>query len=495
MTGQGSYNETETSNALTGDFSEMVTGTDHYQRQTTSGMPGWPPTTTNDGGQLLLMMNESGNWLTGSLTMQEYGSDRYSLLTGFNNASNAASGAEAGTVAFSPEGAPFSVGPVSNGTGTAQTYAGAAGAEGVNQVQSSGYDDGAGRMSRLLGEAAGVEPAGIGQSGAETQASSASLGAELYKQYCFAKGTRLLTPDGSKPIEEFQVGDVLLSRDENDPSGPVLGKTVEEVFVNLARLWLVQAAGQEIWTTAEHPFYTKRRGWTPAGEMEVGDLLLGHDGRWVVLEKLEDTGEDDTVYNVRIADWHTYFVGCQEWGWSVWSHNQYTSKPEFLKHERPFASDAEAEEQWNAYQQVANDLSPEDGPMLVNPDHIAFDAYVQPVATNDAERYTRQSEYPHDFRAGVRDGIIAQNTSPTGDVIDPNTGEVIPPDQVTIEHIMPVAEHWNTIGHNTTKEARTDWYNLESNLTVMPKRQNSAEGAERQNEGLVFRQDTGPNYR
>jgi hypothetical protein len=27
------------------------------------------------------------------------------------------------------------------------------------------------------------------------------------------------------------------------------------------------------------------------------------------------------VYNVRVADFHTYFVGCDEWGFSVWAHN------------------------------------------------------------------------------------------------------------------------------------------------------------------------------
>src|SRR5207302_1082184 len=27
------------------------------------------------------------------------------------------------------------------------------------------------------------------------------------------------------------------------------------------------------------------------------------------------------VYNLRISDYHTYFVGCEEWGFSVWAHN------------------------------------------------------------------------------------------------------------------------------------------------------------------------------
>ena len=39
------------------------------------------------------------------------------------------------------------------------------------------------------------------------------------------------------------------------------------------------------------------------------------------ISRVEDTGEWATVYNMRVADWHTYFVGAAEWGFSVWAHN------------------------------------------------------------------------------------------------------------------------------------------------------------------------------
>ncbi|MCZ2341084.1 MAG: HINT domain-containing protein, partial [Bacteroidales bacterium] len=29
------------------------------------------------------------------------------------------------------------------------------------------------------------------------------------------------------------------------------------------------------------------------------------------------------VYNLRVADWHTYFVGGEGWGWAAWVHNAY----------------------------------------------------------------------------------------------------------------------------------------------------------------------------
>jgi hypothetical protein len=52
--------------------------------------------------------------------------------------------------------------------------------------------------------------------------------------------------------------------------------------------------------------------------------LLGEDGRWLVVEDLLDTGVWELVYNLRITDWHTYFVGTQDWGFAVWAHNSYS---------------------------------------------------------------------------------------------------------------------------------------------------------------------------
>jgi hypothetical protein len=44
---------------------------------------------------------------------------------------------------------------------------------------------------------------------------------------------------------------------------------------------------------------------------------------WGSVGGVADSGEVATVFNWRIADNHTYFVGTQEWGFSVWAHNSY----------------------------------------------------------------------------------------------------------------------------------------------------------------------------
>ncbi|HXD86543.1 MAG TPA: polymorphic toxin-type HINT domain-containing protein [Urbifossiella sp.] len=138
---------------------------------------------------------------------------------------------------------------------------------------------------------------------------------------CFAAGTPIRTPDGSKMIENLQIGDLILSRDEFDATGPVSARMVEEVFVNVSLVWHVHIGGQVIRTTAEHPFYAHEKGWVNANQLADGDWLLTENGHWLVVEDLLDTGEFETVYNCRIADNHTYFVGTAEWGFAVWAHN------------------------------------------------------------------------------------------------------------------------------------------------------------------------------
>lgn len=74
--------------------------------------------------------------------------------------------------------------------------------------------------------------------------------------------------------------------------------------------------------TAEHPFYVYGKGWTPLGELQPGDWLRTDNG-WVEVNKVEDTGKEEVVYNLRVAEYHTYFVGAQHWGFGVWAHNSY----------------------------------------------------------------------------------------------------------------------------------------------------------------------------
>lgn len=49
------------------------------------------------------------------------------------------------------------------------------------------------------------------------------------------------------------------------------------------------------------------------------------------MEAIRETDRVRTVHNFRVADYHTYFVGGKEWGFSVWVHNaRYTPSTDLV---------------------------------------------------------------------------------------------------------------------------------------------------------------------
>ena len=141
---------------------------------------------------------------------------------------------------------------------------------------------------------------------------------------CFTAGTPLVVDmeGNSRPINEIEVGDFVLARSEFDPDGPLELKRVEEKFVRTAVVMELVVHGQSIKTTAEHPFFVPAQGkFVAAGALQVGEQLVGHDGKLVQIASIGSTGEVTKVYNLRVADFHTYFVGGALWGWDAWVHN------------------------------------------------------------------------------------------------------------------------------------------------------------------------------
>ena len=145
-----------------------------------------------------------------------------------------------------------------------------------------------------------------------------------YAQACFTAGTPLVVDleGNSKPIEEIQVGEMVLARNEFEPHGPLELKRVEELFTRTSPIIELEIGGRKIGTTDEHPFYVPaREAFVPARELQVGDLLISHDGQLLRIDAIHSTLQIATVYNLRVADYHTYFVGGNEWGFNVWIHN------------------------------------------------------------------------------------------------------------------------------------------------------------------------------
>jgi len=133
---------------------------------------------------------------------------------------------------------------------------------------------------------------------------------------CFTAGTKVLTDEGEKPIEEIRVGDKVLAKD--DETGEMAYKEVEWLFQrDVEETYNITVGDEVITTTDEHPFWIVGKGWVEAQHLAVGDVLTTSDGKELAIENIEVKKEHKTVYNFMVKDFHTYFVT----NLGIWTHN------------------------------------------------------------------------------------------------------------------------------------------------------------------------------
>ncbi|MGH3968735.1 MAG: polymorphic toxin-type HINT domain-containing protein, partial [Mycobacterium sp.] len=179
---------------------------------------------------------------------------------------------------------------------------------------------------KIAGKAVGkIDDFGRAVSKIGSKASDSSFFAKnqlkVIQDGCFAAGTPVLTPTGAKPIESLLPGDLVLARADNDPSASVRPHTGGALFELSGEIWEIHVGGKRIETTAEHPLYVVDRGWTPVALIRPGDRLAGHNDAHGPIERVVRTDRTSKVYCLRVEEDHTFFIGEQWWGFSVWVHN------------------------------------------------------------------------------------------------------------------------------------------------------------------------------
>lgn len=137
---------------------------------------------------------------------------------------------------------------------------------------------------------------------------------------CFTAGTKVLTDEGEKNIEDIEVGDKVLAKSEYDSRGGLSYKEVTALYRNQRDDIIKLHVGEQvIETTDNHPFWVEGKGWVFADELQVGDKLQRADGSNLTIDKVEFVKLDEpvTVYNFTVADYHTYYVT----DLGIWVHN------------------------------------------------------------------------------------------------------------------------------------------------------------------------------
>lgn len=91
-------------------------------------------------------------------------------------------------------------------------------------------------------------------------------------------------------------------------TSPPTPQVVEEIFTREGQLFELVVAGRVLRTTPEHPFFVEGQGWTPAGELQPGQLLSTATGGWLPVELITNAHQSVPVYNFSVSNSHTYFI-------------------------------------------------------------------------------------------------------------------------------------------------------------------------------------------
>ena len=140
---------------------------------------------------------------------------------------------------------------------------------------------------------------------------------KLTGKCCFVAGTLVETEDGLRPIEEIEIGDSVLARDE--ATGDTAYKPVTDLITQNERIiWDVEVKGvdgalEAFETTDDHPWWvidsTGNGSWKTTDTLLSGMVVTNSSNQSLVIEKVGETSKVDYTYNLTVADYSTYFVG------------------------------------------------------------------------------------------------------------------------------------------------------------------------------------------
>ena len=123
---------------------------------------------------------------------------------------------------------------------------------------------------------------------------------------CFAAGTPVHTRTGIRPIEELEVGDLVLSRDT--ATGGLEYRPVTAVYHRRpAPTFKVVMGGEALVVTGIHRFWKAGAGWVMARDLKPGDPIRTVDGARTVDSVQPD--EVRPVYNLDVEHTRSYLVG------------------------------------------------------------------------------------------------------------------------------------------------------------------------------------------
>ena len=118
---------------------------------------------------------------------------------------------------------------------------------------------------------------------------------------CFVAGTLVLTISGYVPIEDIQIGDQVLAKDEI--TGDIAYKPVEATIQKeKSVIYTIVINGERIEVSDNHPFWVENeQQWIASKDLLVGDILQTVDGQFLPI--------DDIIVEERTAKFNATAAG------------------------------------------------------------------------------------------------------------------------------------------------------------------------------------------
>ena len=131
---------------------------------------------------------------------------------------------------------------------------------------------------------------------------------------CFLAGTPVALLDGTeKPIEDIEVGDIVLSYDEKTQTN-VASKVEETSHHPKEQTNSYLIINNKLRVTPNHPVFVNNK-WQRIDNAKIGNVLRLWNGNNLIITSIRLVYDNVQAYNLRIENTHTYYV------WDVLVHN------------------------------------------------------------------------------------------------------------------------------------------------------------------------------